>query len=530
MMKINNKWLPYIDESKPYKVKKIDSTIVDINIILTPFRRLIKYNEQTYECYLTNNIDNNLYVMFFINEKEDNNFDFIEQVIPINFVEITECNIINLNSMWFEQNNTDNMYLVKYNENYSMICIPNINMFRGEISLNGELRKCYIYNILTDINKLCILLQVQKNEMVQIDLLALEIDVNFSLELPIEMINIICHNCTLKNNITSKICSCCSIQLETISTYKPPTKTWSCIDCSFANSIDTNNCIICNTHKDWIPNDDFEENDFDDETAECSVCGDNTKITESITCNGDIKHTVCDGCFENSMKNQIGADNIKNFKSNDLKLVCCMCNDKLSEKDTALHLSKDAFEEYIKARDKIVQAKAEVETEDRVRKMLQNMPTNNKNNNVVKQHVDHIIQNILTLKCGNCNQAFVDFVGCFALNCNSCKQNFCGWCLEVAPNSLACHNHVRECQYNIMQGELFNTVESFDIAQNENRCYYIQEYMSTIYQYSIKKQIFDMIETNLNELGIYENFNYFCPNNKKRRNRNKNRNKHYINV
>jgi hypothetical protein len=81
-----------------------------------------------------------------------------------------------------------------------------------------------------------------------------------------------------------------------------------------------------------------------------------------------------------------------------------------------------------------------------------------------------------------------------------------------------------------MQGELFNTVESFDIAQNENRCYYIQEYMSTIYQYNIKKQIFDMIETNLNELGIYENFNYFCPNNKKRRNRNKNRNKHYINV
>lgn len=522
MMKINNKWLPYMEENKPYKVRKVDSTIVDINILLTSFRRLVKYNDQSYECYLTNTIDDNIYLMFYINEQSNMEFDFIEQVVPVNFVEMIDCNNVKLTGLWFDQSNMMDMYIVKYNEVYNNMKIMNINMFRGEISLNGELRKCYIYNIQKDDNKLTILLQVHKDELVSFDLLVAIIDMDFAMDLSTEAVGIICSNCTLKNTITSNLCSCCSTKLTSILSYETQKNDWSCIECTFINNEENINCIVCDTSKDW----DYPESD-NDQDIECSVCGDNTNVKESITCNSDTKHTVCDGCFENSMKNQIGPDNLRNFKSNDLKLVCCMCNDKLSEKDTALHLSKDGFEEYIKARDKIVHAKAEVETEERVRKLLQNVPNNQQH---IKQHIDHIIQNILTLKCGNCNQAFVDFVGCFALTCNSCKQNFCGWCLEVSNNSLQCHNHVRSCQYNIMRGELFNTVEAFEIAQNANRCYYIQEYMGTIHQYNIKKQIFDAIETNLNELGIYEDFNYFCPNNKKKRYRNKKRNQYYINV
>lgn len=41
-----------------------------------------------------------------------------------------------------------------------------------------------------------------------------------------------------------------------------------------------------------------------------------------------------------------------------------------------------------------------------------------------------IIDEILTLRCPRCKQAFLDFDGCFALTCGSCPCRFCGWCLE----------------------------------------------------------------------------------------------------
>eukprot|EP01051_Picozoa_sp_SAG22_P032372 SAG22_NODE_13619_length_400_cov_0.893688_1_plen_115_part_01 len=75
----------------------------------------------------------------------------------------------------------------------------------------------------------------------------------------------------------------------------------------------------------------------------------------------------------------------------------------------------------------------------------------------------HVAEQILTLMCPVCNQAFNDFEACFALTCSNpaCRWMFCGWCLtgdyagagkndghlSPAPTPVwnACHRHVADC-------------------------------------------------------------------------------------
>lgn len=53
---------------------------------------------------------------------------------------------------------------------------------------------------------------------------------------------------------------------------------------------------------------------------------------------------------------------------------------------------------------------------------------------------NRVVEEILTLHCPRCAQAFFDFEGCFALKCSKCPCNFCGWCL--ADCGTDSHAHV----------------------------------------------------------------------------------------
>ncbi|KAJ1482313.1 hypothetical protein T484DRAFT_1952316 [Baffinella frigidus] len=50
----------------------------------------------------------------------------------------------------------------------------------------------------------------------------------------------------------------------------------------------------------------------------------------------------------------------------------------------------------------------------------------------VRQHVDYVLDRILTLHCPKCGMAFLDYEGCFALACRSasCCAGFCACCLK----------------------------------------------------------------------------------------------------
>jgi hypothetical protein len=64
-----------------------------------------------------------------------------------------------------------------------------------------------------------------------------------------------------------------------------------------------------------------------------------------------------------------------------------------------------------------------------------------------KNDLDHIQQQILTLRCPHCNIAVYDFDGCLSIKC-LCEQYFCALCFEKCLDNHDCHDHVLRCNNN----------------------------------------------------------------------------------
>ncbi|KAL6041728.1 Ankyrin repeat and protein kinase domain-containing protein 1 [Balamuthia mandrillaris] len=76
----------------------------------------------------------------------------------------------------------------------------------------------------------------------------------------------------------------------------------------------------------------------------------------------------------------------------------------------------------------------------------------------VQRHCRHLVQDVLTLQCPRCRQAFVDFDGCFALTCSRCHAGLCGWCLQDCGGDAHCH--VAGCAHNLAKGNMFGATTS----------------------------------------------------------------------
>jgi len=93
----------------------------------------------------------------------------------------------------------------------------------------------------------------------------------------------------------------------------------------------------------------------------------------------------------------------------------------------------------------------------------------------VEQARKHIIDNILTLKCPRCGQAFVDFNGCMALTCSrgGCNCGFCALCLKDCGTDA--HAHVASCASS--GGNVFGSFEDFEKHQVRRKELAVKEYL-----------------------------------------------------
>ncbi len=111
-----------------------------------------------------------------------------------------------------------------------------------------------------------------------------------------------------------------------------------------------------------------------------------------------------------------------------------------------------------------------------------------------------IVDDILTLRCPRCKQAFLDFDGCFAISCNICPCNFCGWCLMDCQGDA--HPHVKECRDRHPNAQsYFGTKDQFQQAQNKKR---IEKLKIFLKDYSVANRItiLESIKNDLDDLGI----------------------------
>ena len=128
---------------------------------------------------------------------------------------------------------------------------------------------------------------------------------------------------------------------------------------------------------------------------------------------------------------------------------------------------------------------------------------------------EHIVERILTLACPRCTQAFVDFEGCFALNCGRCRAAFCAYCLADCGRDA--HAHVGTCaegKDSLKQSggsanrrigghpaTVYGTKAMFDVAQKRRRCKHLALFLER-HDETTRARLLREIEPELRDLGI----------------------------
>lgn len=113
---------------------------------------------------------------------------------------------------------------------------------------------------------------------------------------------------------------------------------------------------------------------------------------------------------------------------------------------------------------------------------------NSERANVVEKHRKHIVEQLLHLRCPQCNVPFgVDLNDCMSMACPMCVQNaalkntrFCGWCLATFANSDLSHAHVRVCTRNEAPGTIYATPAQFAVGHRKRRIDLVRRYLAAL--------------------------------------------------
>ena len=156
------------------------------------------------------------------------------------------------------------------------------------------------------------------------------------------------------------------------------------------------------------------------------------------------------------------------------------------------------------ARDQATEARVLLEQETRFAQRLeeslrqqQQLSQLTAEENEAQRHFQHLAENLFTIKCPNpaCRTAlFMDqeFDSCFALKCDQCGHQCCGWCM--ADCGADAHPHVRKCVRNANGGNLFaprgrSAQSVFLDAHKAARQLGVEQYLLTIDNAVVRKAV-----------------------------------------
>lgn len=111
-----------------------------------------------------------------------------------------------------------------------------------------------------------------------------------------------------------------------------------------------------------------------------------------------------------------------------------------------------------------------------------------------------IVEEILTLACPRCSQAFVDFEGCFSIRCSACQCSFCGWCLADCGSDA--HPHVLECKMKHKESDsYFGSKQQFDEVHQLRRNKALVAFLKDL-TIEEREKVTTALENDLMDLGL----------------------------
>lgn len=226
-----------------------------------------------------------------------------------------------------------------------------------------------------------------------------------------------------------------------------------------------------------------------DERRACCIClEDGVQLEEGLECGrtDGQPHFVCHGCLEGHVEATVTSElRIRQACEGRVRCPGRPCDAATyPDVDLARCLSAAVFQRYTESRLDLLEqrraAEMEGEMKARLDAELRRIQALDEQQRRVRMVRNHIVEEILTLKCPRCGQAFLDFVGCFALQCSRCPCGFCAWCGADSGSSNA-HDHVRTCREKPPGADVFfGTFEQFEEAQRRRRRRSLHHFLPTL--------------------------------------------------
>lgn len=220
-------------------------------------------------------------------------------------------------------------------------------------------------------------------------------------------------------------------------------------------------------------------------SALCDFGRRDCRLSQGLECAGQPSHFVCKECLDVHVRSSAEAPRYEHGGRVHCPAYPRYCNScAFDDSQLASSLPPATFNLYLASRVAVLERRKAEELEH---EMMERLAAETHRLTVLseserKRHIarNHIVEEILTLKCPRCGQAFVDFEGCFALNCSRCSCGFCAWCGADSGGKDA-HAHVRQCSSRPRDADLlFGTAEQFRAAQDKRKRRLLSTYLDTL--------------------------------------------------
>ena len=185
--------------------------------------------------------------------------------------------------------------------------------------------------------------------------------------------------------------------------------------------------------------------------TKCRCCFEKRNQDQGVTCENNHFYCSIDGCLDGAIRAQL--TNLASRKC----LLCPECPATYDIQTIASHITpavwddvqKTLIDREVKLQHEVLAREFDERLEMKVQELIQNYGAADLELKFKAQKAALVIRNtILNLACPHCHTAYFEFTGCMALQCESCKGDFCGYCHQGFTTASGTHEHVRNCVLN----------------------------------------------------------------------------------
>ena len=245
-----------------------------------------------------------------------------------------------------------------------------------------------------------------------------------------------------------------------------------------------------------------------EEKYDCIICFESVRLIYGYRCLNQEKekHFTCDECLVGHITAAMQED-LGILEAKEGKVYCPGINCKAPNLDdeVVMYHAASAWTVYAESKNKLMEHQLSKKIREEERRRLEEEQArlaklNAEEKELLKHHT-HITENLLTLACPRCKAAFVDFEGCFALQCSQCPCGFCAMCLKDCGTDA--HGHVANCQEGQagLHNGVFGDKRQFEDIQKRRKGRLVREYLNNV-PHGMQQRLAQRCEKDFQDLGL----------------------------